>query len=169
MQAVPLFVGVVVLTFVLVHVAPGDPIYTLAGESGDAAYYAEMRARFGLDRSIPEQLGVYMLNVVRGDLGQSYVQKQPVWPLILSRVPATLLLTLSALLFSVVLGVWLGSVAAARAGSWLVVHRIRGRRGFPSQSCVRGERRHPYPGRVVCRSLAGNLRRRGTTRRAVRA
>src|SRR6266480_3228845 len=99
-QAVPVLLGLLVFNFVLIHSAPGDPIYVLAGKSGDAAYYAEMRARFGLDRPLPEQLGVYVVNVLRGDLGRSYVQKQPVVPLILSRVPATLLLTLTALVFA---------------------------------------------------------------------
>lgn len=116
-QAVPLFLGVVVLTFVLIHLAPGDPIYALAGEAGDEAYYAQMRARFGLDRPIAEQLGIYLLNVLRGDLGQSYVQKQAVFPLILSRVPATLLLMGTAVTLSTLLGVWLGVIAAQRSAS----------------------------------------------------
>lgn len=119
LQAIPLFLGVIVLTFVLIHLAPGDPIYALAGETGDAAYYAEMRARFGLDRPLPDQLAVYVGNVLRGDLGQSYVQKQAVVPLVLSRVPATLLLTVTALVLATALGIALGAVAAARRGSWL--------------------------------------------------
>jgi peptide/nickel transport system permease protein len=119
LEAIPLLLGLIVISFVLIHLAPGDPIYTLAGESGDEAYYAEMRARFGLDRPLPEQLGVYVVSVLRGDLGRSYVQKQPVVPLILSRVPATLLLTLTALVFATALGVALGTIAAVRYGSAL--------------------------------------------------
>ena len=114
-QAVPLLLCLLVLNFVLIHSAPGDPIYLLAGQSGDAAYYAEMRAKFGLDRPLPEQLGRYLLNVGRGDFGYSFAYSQPVFQVILSRVPATLLLMLSGLSLATVLGVWLGVVAARRA------------------------------------------------------
>ncbi|MBI4507459.1 MAG: ABC transporter permease, partial [Chloroflexi bacterium] len=116
-EAVPLLLGVIVLTFALTRLAPGDPVYALAGESGDAAYYAEMRARFGLDRPLPEQLAVYLANVTRGDLGHSYVQKQPVLALILARVPASALLVVVALLLATTLGIVLGAEAARRAGS----------------------------------------------------
>ncbi|MBI3967491.1 MAG: ABC transporter permease [Chloroflexi bacterium] len=115
-QAAFLLVGVVVLTFVLIHAAPGDPIYALAGESGDAAYYAEMRARYGLDRPLLEQLAIYVTSVLRGDFGHSYVQKQPVFQIILTRLPATLLLLTTALVLATSLGVWLGAEAGRRAG-----------------------------------------------------
>ena len=111
-QAVPVLLGLLVFNFVLIHSAPGDPIYLLAGQSGDAAYYAEMRARFGLDRPLPEQLGRYVLNVVRGDFGYSFAYRQPVFQVILSRVPATLLLSLSGLVVATLLGLWLGTLAA---------------------------------------------------------
>jgi peptide/nickel transport system permease protein len=116
-QAVPLLVGLLVLNFILIHSAPGDPIALLAGQSGDARYYAEMRARFGLDRSLPEQLGRYLLNALRGDLGYSFAYSQPVLQVVLSRVPATLLLMLSGLGLATLLGVWLGTLSAWRAGS----------------------------------------------------
>ena len=110
-QAAPLVVGILVLTFVLIHVAPGDPIYALAGQSGDAAYYAAMRAKFGLDRPLAEQLVLYLWNAARGDFGYSYTHSQPVFQVIADRVPATLLLMVSALGLSTVLGVWLGVIA----------------------------------------------------------
>jgi peptide/nickel transport system permease protein len=68
-QAVPLVLGILVLTFFLIHLAPGDPIYALAGQSGDAGYYESMRAKFGLDRPLAEQLGIYLLNALHGDFG----------------------------------------------------------------------------------------------------
>jgi peptide/nickel transport system permease protein len=120
-----LLCGVTVLTFTLIHLAPGDPIYALAGESGDAAYYAEMRARFGLDRPVPEQLATYVGNVLRGDLGHSYIQKQPVLQVILARVPATLLLLVTALAFATTAGIVLGAESGRRAGSVVDV-TIRG-------------------------------------------
>jgi peptide/nickel transport system permease protein len=117
LQAVPVLLGLLVFNFLLIHTAPGDPIYVLAGQSGDAAYYAEMRARFGLDRPLHEQLGRYVLNVLRGDFGYSFAYRQPVFQVIASRVPATLLLSLSGLLIATVLGVWLGTLAARYADS----------------------------------------------------
>lgn len=115
LQAIPLLLAILVLTFVLVHLAPGDPVTIFAGESGDAAYYAEMRARFGLDRPIHEQLGVYLLNVLRGDFGFSYAHRRPALEIIADRIPATLLLMLTALTLSTAAGLWLGAQAARRA------------------------------------------------------
>ncbi|MFN8636165.1 MAG: ABC transporter permease [Chloroflexota bacterium] len=114
-QAVPVLLVLVVFNFVLIHAAPGDPIYLLAGQSGDATYYAEMRARFGLDRPLPEQLGRYLFNVARGDFGYSFAYRQPVFQVIVSRVPATLLLSLSGLGIATLLGVWLGVLSARNA------------------------------------------------------
>jgi peptide/nickel transport system permease protein len=113
-QAVPLVLGILVLTFVLIHLAPGDPIYALAGQSGDAAYYATMRAKFGLDRSLVEQLGIYVLNALHGDFGYSYTYSQAVFAVIADRIPATLLLMLPALVLSSGIGILLGIQAAAR-------------------------------------------------------
>jgi peptide/nickel transport system permease protein len=115
-QAVPLVVGILVLTFCLIHLAPGDPIYALAGQSGDAAYYTAMRAKFGLDRPLAEQLGIYLLNALHGDFGYSYTHSQPVLAVIADRVPATLLLMAPAVLLSTVAGLWFGLQAAAHLG-----------------------------------------------------
>lgn len=112
LQAVPVLLGVLVLTFVLIHLAPGDPIYILAGDGGDAAYYAQMHAYYGLDRSLPEQLVRYLFAVLHGDFGYSFSYQQPVFSVILSRLPATLLLMGSALLFSTTVGLLLGVLAA---------------------------------------------------------
>ncbi|HMQ34763.1 MAG TPA: ABC transporter permease [Chloroflexaceae bacterium] len=113
-QAVPLILGVLVLSFALIHLAPGDPIIVLAGDGGSEAYYTEMRARYGLDRPLPEQLGRYLLAVAQGEFGYSFSHRQPVFQVILARVPATLLLMGSALLFSIVVGVGLGVLSALR-------------------------------------------------------
>lgn len=112
--AIPLVFGVLVITFMLIHLAPGDPIYILAGEGGDEAYYAQMRALYGLDRPLPEQLVRYIAEVLRGDFGYSFRYQQPVFEVILDRVPATLLLMITALTFSTVLGILLGVLSALR-------------------------------------------------------
>ncbi len=114
LEVPPALVGIVVLTFFLVHLAPGDPVLALAGESGDAAYYERMRARFGLDRPLPEQFVEYLGNVARGDLGVSYIHGRPVTEVILERLPATLLLVGVALAISSVAGIVLGALAAGR-------------------------------------------------------
>ncbi len=114
-QVVPAAVGIVVVAFLLVHLAPGDPVLALAGEHGDAAYYAFIRAKFRLDRPLPEQLVAYLASVARGDLGVSFVHGRPVLDVIAERVPATLLLTVTALGLSSLLGIALGTATARRA------------------------------------------------------
>ncbi len=114
LQAVPLVLGVLVITFMLIHLAPGDPIYVLAGDGGNAAYYAEMRARYGLDRPVHEQLARYILSALRGDFGYSFSYQQPVYRVIASRVPATLLLMGTALAISTTLGLLVGVLTATR-------------------------------------------------------
>ncbi|HUF38214.1 MAG TPA: ABC transporter permease [Anaerolineales bacterium] len=109
--------GIIVFLFLLIHLAPGDPIIALAGEYGNEAYYSEMRAKFGLDRPVYEQLGVYLLALVRGDLGYSYVIGQPVAAIILSRLPTTLLLMGTAFLISSVSGIVMGVLAARKPDS----------------------------------------------------
>ena len=112
--AVPLLLGIIVLTFALIHLAPGDPVRILGGDGGDAAYYATMREKFGLDRPLPEQLVIYLGSALHGDFGFSYVQRRPVFEVIADRVPATLLLMGSALVTSTFAGIWLGATAARR-------------------------------------------------------
>src|SRR4030095_7665593 len=115
-QVVPAVAGSVLIAFLAIHTAPGDPVLALAGEHGDAAYYAFIRAKFGLDRPLPEQLVVYIARVARGDLGLSFVHGRPVAVVIAERLPATLLLIVTALALSTTVGVALGVLAARRAG-----------------------------------------------------
>ena len=109
------------INFVLVRAAPGDPVSVLAGESGasDPQFVAQLRAQFGLDQPLGTQLVTYLEKVARFDLGFSYRQQQPVLKLILDRLPATLLLTGSAFILSLVFGVTLGALSARRAGTWV--------------------------------------------------
>jgi peptide/nickel transport system permease protein len=114
LQVLPAVASILVVTFAVVHAAPGDPVVAVAGESGNEEYYAFMRQKFGLDKPVVEQFFTYSTNVLRGDLGTSFVQGQNVTDLIAERVPATLLLMGSALLISTVGGVVLGALAARR-------------------------------------------------------
>jgi peptide/nickel transport system permease protein len=119
LHAVPLLAGIVTLTFVLIRLAPGDPVYMMAGEGGDEAYYAEMRARYGLDRPLLEQYLVYARSVAAGDFGFSYGYQQPVFAVVRERLPPTLLLTGSALVAATLLGLLAGLLSALYAHSRL--------------------------------------------------
>lgn len=117
LQVLPTTAGIIGVAFLLIHLAPGDAILALAGEHGDAAYYAFMRERFGLDQPLPRQLLIYAQRVATGDFGVSYVQGRPAGAIIAERVPATLLLTATALLVSLLLGLPIGVFAARRPHS----------------------------------------------------
>jgi peptide/nickel transport system permease protein len=116
LQALPTLAGIVLLSFVLIQAAPGDPILALAGDSGDASYYAEMRDHFALDEPWPVQLAAYVKRLGTGDLGISRVQGRPVRTVVGERIGATLLLTGTAWFLSTVLGILLGVVTALRRG-----------------------------------------------------
>ena len=88
--AVAVVIGVATLTFALIHLAPGDPIYALAGDGGSPEYYADMRAKYGLDRPIAEQFERYAKAVAVADFGYSFMSHSPVMDLILQRLPNTL-------------------------------------------------------------------------------
>jgi len=118
LQLLPTTAVILLVGFLLIHLAPGDPVLALAGENGDAEYYAFVREKFGLDESLPRQLAVYAGNVLSGDLGTSYVQGRPVAQIIAERLPATLLLTGTALLLSTVVGVAVGVFTATRRRRW---------------------------------------------------
>lgn len=111
-QVIPTVAAILVVAFVLIHAAPGDPVLALAGEHGDAAYYAFMRERFGLDQSIPRQLLTWFSRVMSGDLGVSYVHGRATLDVIAERIPATLLLTGTALLMSCAVAIPLGAFSA---------------------------------------------------------
>lgn len=116
--ALPVVIGVTAITFVLIHAAPGDPIYLLAGEGGSPAYYAEMRGRYGLDRPLTVQLATYTRLVLSGDLGYSFMFQAPVARVLLDHLPSSLLLGSAALLLAMVFGMSLGIVCAVRPGGW---------------------------------------------------
>lgn len=112
--AVVLLLCVLVLNFMLIQLAPGDPAQVIAGEMGGVTeeQLARIRASYGLDRSLPEQLGVYLGRVLQGDLGYSFYFDRPVIDLILSRIPATLVLVVTALLLAISIGTLLGVLAS---------------------------------------------------------
>lgn len=113
-------VAAVSLNFALPHLAPGDPVDVLyRGDAGGltASQLDEVRADYGLDRSVPEQYVAYWQGVATGDLGTSVQYNRPVTQLLLERVPWTLLLVGTATVVAAGLAVWAGAVAARRRGS----------------------------------------------------
>lgn len=117
-QAIPVVVGVVIVTFVLTRALPGDPAVYFAGAAADAKSIAEIRTALGLDKPLPVQFGLYVVQLLQGDLGQSISTGQPVAVELARRLPASLELTLIALLLSCSVALPLGVLAATRPGSW---------------------------------------------------
>src|SRR3984885_11790309 len=118
-KTVLVVIAVVLLSFFLIRLAPGDAATVMAGQSGyaDEAFMKDLRAEYGLDQPLPVQFWKYARAVAHGDLGTSYVRRQPVLMVILERLPNTLLLDAFALVVAITGGVWLGSLAARRPGS----------------------------------------------------
>ncbi|HVR53476.1 MAG TPA: ABC transporter permease, partial [Pseudorhodoferax sp.] len=121
LQVVPVVVGIALLNFLILQLAPGDVVDVLAGEAGAATpeYMAQLRASFGLDQPMWVQFKQYLFNVATLDLGWSFRQNMPVFDLIMDRMPATLLLMGSAIALALALGVLLGVLSAVRVHGWL--------------------------------------------------
>ena len=115
---IPTFVGVTLLTFALIRLVPGDPIELLVGERGiDPARHAMLRAELGLDKPLLSQYAIYISDVLQGNLGKSIVTKTPVLDEFLALFPATIELSVFALMFAVLIGLPVGILAAVRRGS----------------------------------------------------
>lgn len=113
-HALGLIAAVLVFSFLLMRLTPGDPALLIAGESADAATLEQVRSAYGFDRPLPQQLATHLWRIAHGDLGQSYFFNAPVAQLVAERVPATLLLVGSAIAIAVLLGTALGVTAACR-------------------------------------------------------
>jgi peptide/nickel transport system permease protein len=110
--------GVLLLTFLLIHLVPGDPVDVMLGESANMADREALRADLGLDQPLVNQFGSYLAKLMHGDLGLSIHTQTPIIDLIQARYPATLKLALLSLLIGIVIGVPLGIFAALKAGHW---------------------------------------------------
>lgn len=119
LKSAVVLLAVIILNFTMLRLAPGDPALVLAGEQGaaDVAFVDQIRKDFGLDKPIPEQLLVYIKSLATLDLGLSFRERRPIWDIISERLPATLLLTLTAFAISLLVGIPLGALAARRPHS----------------------------------------------------
>jgi len=110
--------GVLLLTFLLIHLVPGDPVDVMLGESANMADREALRADLGLDQPLVNQFGSYLAKLMHGDLGLSIHTQTPIIDLIQARYPATLKLASLSLLIGILIGVPLGIFAALKAGHW---------------------------------------------------
>jgi peptide/nickel transport system permease protein len=120
----PSVIGVIVVTFLLMRALPGDPAAFFAGPAATPDAIEEVRRSLGLDRSLPEQFLIYLGDLLRGDLGTSYTTGQTVVYDLMTRLPASLELTLAGLALAIALALPLGILAATRPGSW-IDHGVR--------------------------------------------
>lgn len=118
-QAIPSIIGIIIVTFLLTRALPGDPAVYFAGPAADEQSIAEVRAALGLDRSLPEQFWLYLGDLTRGDLGVSISTGRPVIEELATRLPASLELTLVALIFAIGTALPLGILAATRPNTWV--------------------------------------------------
>ena len=110
--------GVLLLTFLLIHLVPGDPVEVMLGDSASTADRAQLREELGLNKPLISQFGSYLNKLTHGDLGQSIHTKKPIVELLKERYPATLKLAFFALMIGLAIGIPLGIFAALKAGHW---------------------------------------------------
>jgi len=119
LQAIPVLIGISVLTFLMLHLVPGDPVLIFAGDKPmTEARAAELRHQLGLDRPLWVQYWDYASHALRGDLGRGLRSQRPVLDSILEALPSTLQLTFAALLLATLIGITLGIVAAVAYRTW---------------------------------------------------
>ena len=113
----PVLAGILLVTFVITRLVPGDPCYVMLGEKATEESCKQYAARYGLDKSIPEQFVRYGMNIMQGDFGSSLKDRRPITTIIAERLPMTIELTILAMLFSSTIGITLGVVSALNRNS----------------------------------------------------
>jgi ABC-type dipeptide/oligopeptide/nickel transport system permease component len=116
--SIPTLFGVMVVVFLLLYVAPGDPVQDMVGERADAETIARLRKELHLDEPVLKQFVLYAGGVLRGDLGRSYITQRPIIRDIRERFPKTLLLAGSAMFLASVLGITIGVLSSRNPGGW---------------------------------------------------
>ena len=119
LATIPVMAVVAILVFSMLRLTPGDPAAIIAGAAATSQDIVDIRARLGLDRSIFAQFFVWIGNVLRGDFGESFFFKKPVAELVADRIGPTLALATTTIIFSVLVAVPLGVLAAWKQGRWI--------------------------------------------------
>ncbi|MFA6178374.1 MAG: nickel ABC transporter permease [Candidatus Methylopumilus sp.] len=115
---IPVIFGVLLLTFLLVHLVPGDPVEVMLGESASSMDRTQLRADLGLDQPLLQQFGSYISKLAQGDFGRSIHTKTEISQLLAQRIPNSARLALLALVIAIAIGLPLGVVAALNANKW---------------------------------------------------
>jgi peptide/nickel transport system permease protein len=121
LASIPVLLGILIVTFIIARVIPGDPCRAALGEKATAAICDRFIREKGLDKPIPQQLLIYMGEVLRGDFGESIRLSLPVTRLLAERLPTTIELSFAALLISMIVGIPLGVISAVKHNSWIDV------------------------------------------------
>jgi peptide/nickel transport system permease protein len=119
LYAIPIALAVSLVCFMLVHIAPGDPVNAIVPPDAPQSVVDQIKHEYGLDRPLPVQFGLWLLHVGKGDLGRSLATGRPVWSDLGPATVNTLRLAVAASLIGFVLGVTLGGLAAAFRGGWI--------------------------------------------------
>ncbi len=117
--AIPIALAVSLFCFLLVHIAPGDPINAILPPDAPADVVAQVKASYGLDKPLPVQFGIWLVHILQGDLGRSLATGRDIWPDLHSALANTLVLALAACLIGFPLGTLFGSLAGALKGTWV--------------------------------------------------
>jgi len=115
----PVLLGILLVTFTITRLVPGDPCFVMLGEHATEESCQQFRERFGLDKSLPEQFFRYILSIMKGDFGNALKDRRPITTIISERLPMTFELTVLAMLFSSVFGVLLGVISALNRNSFI--------------------------------------------------
>lgn len=113
----PVLIGILLVTFTITRLVPGNPCYVMLGEKATAESCNDFIHRFGLDKSIPEQFLRYIINILHGDFGNSIKDRRPITTIIAERLPMTIELTILAMIFASFFGIILGLVSALNRNS----------------------------------------------------
>lgn len=116
---VPVFLGITVIIFLLLHAAPGDPADLLSGERAPQEVKELIKQRWGLDRPLPVQYWFFLTGLLRGDLGTSILYNRPVAEMLVTALPVTIELGIFAICLSAFFGIIIGIVSAVTQGSWI--------------------------------------------------
>jgi ABC-type dipeptide/oligopeptide/nickel transport system permease component len=121
LSAIPVLIGILLVTFVLARVIPGDPCRAILGEKATQAVCDRFISEHGLDKPIYTQFGVYLKEIAHGDFGRSFRYGMPVTRLLVERLPTTIELSICAFIFSLLIGIPLGIISAVKHNSWVDV------------------------------------------------
>lgn len=118
-STIPVLLTVAVMVFLMLRLTPGDPAAVIAGDNATAQQIDEIRTKLGLNQPIVSQFFIWIANMLRGDLGESFFFRKTVWELIADRVEPTLSIAALTIIIAVVIAIPLGVVAAYKQGTWI--------------------------------------------------